>query len=61
MIRTIIETLLLKNERNIFKRDKIEKSERIRKIGKFVDVGAFLKKCKKTKCTFNVACISIIG
>lgn len=26
-----------------------------------IDVVAFLKKCKIHKCTFNVACISIIG
>jgi hypothetical protein len=61
MIRTVVDTLLLNNERNIFKREKSEKSVRVRKIGKFVDVGAFLKKCKANKCTFNVACISIIG
>ena len=61
MIRTALETLLLSNERNIFKKGKTAKSVKVRKFGKLVELGAFLKKCKANKCTFNVACISIIG
>ena len=61
LIRTGLETILLPIERNIFKRDKKANSVKVRKFGKFFNVVAFLKKCKKYKCSFNVACISIIG